>query len=85
MMTAFIAFTSIHVSVELYEGCPKSSELYLMALSRDTFARHAMYQLKELFVCLQMMLISPRCIVSFNSYGIIYIAYSLPLAFFHVI
>ena len=57
-----------------YEGCSKSSEIYLIALSRDSFERHAMRHLKELSFSLQMMLISPRCIVTLNSYGILYIS-----------
>ena len=60
----------------------KSSELYLIALSRDISERHATYYLNELAVSLKMMLISPRCVVLLNSYGILYIVYSLPLPVF---
>ena len=55
-----------HAYLLAYEGCSKSSELYLIGLSRNTFERQSIYNLKELYFSLKMMLISPPCIVLFN-------------------
>ena len=52
----------------LYEGCFKSSDLYLqvVALCRDIFWRHTMRHPKELALTLILMLILSRCTVSFK-------------------
>ena len=43
-----------------------------------------MYHSKERSFILKMMLIFPSCIVLLISYGILYIAHSIPLAYFNV-
>ena len=52
----------------VYEGYSESSEHYLIAFSRETSERHA------LSFALKMMLMYYRCIVSFNSYSMLFIA-----------
>ena len=56
-----------------YEGCSKSSGLYLVALSRDIFERHTTHHSKELSFTLIMMLIFYCCTVLFNNYSLIWV------------
>ena len=44
-----------------------------------------MHHLQELAFTFIMMLILSRCTVSFNNYNTLYMAHSIPLAYFHVI
>ena len=70
----------------LYGGCSKSSDLYLVALSRDIYERH-MHVSKELVFTSIMMLIFSHCNVLFNNCSTLYMAHSwsIPLVRFHVI
>ena len=43
-------------TVHYYEGCSKSSDLYLVALSRDFFEKHTMQHSKELVFTPMVML-----------------------------
>ena len=67
------------------KGVPKNSELYLVALSKDILEMHTIHHSKELSFTLKIMLIFLCCIVSFNSYRILYMAYSIPQTCFHEI
>ena len=67
----YINMSCGHGCMLIVRELSKSSELYLIALSRDISERHATYYLNELAVSLKMMLMSPRCVVSLNSYGIL--------------
>ena len=55
---------SIHDTI-FYKGRSKCSDLYLEALSRDIFEKHTMHHSKDLSFIFIMMLIVPRCSVSF--------------------
>ena len=69
----------------IYEGRSKSSDRYLLALSRDIFERHTMHHSNEQALTFIMMLVFSRCTVSFNNYSTIYMVHSIPLVCFHVI
>ena len=69
----------------IYEGWSKSSDRYLVALSRDIFERHTMHHSNEQGLTFIMVLIISRCNVSFNNYSTLYMVHSIPLACFHVI
>ena len=68
------------VANSIYEGCSKSSYLYLIAVWE-----YAMHHSKALTLTFIMMLIFSCCTVSFNNYSTLYMAYLIPLACFHVI
>ena len=65
-----------------YEGWSKSSDRCLVALSKDIFERHTMHHSKDQVFSFIMMLIFSRCTFSFNDYSTLYMAHSIPLAFF---
>ena len=69
----------------IYEGCSRSSDLYLVALSRDIFERPTMHHSQERDFTFIMMLIFSHCTVSFNNYSTLNMAHSIPLVCFHVI
>ena len=68
-----------------YEGLSKSSDRYVVALSRDIFERHTMHNLKEQVFTVIMMLVCSRCTVWSYKYITLYITHSITLACFHVI
>ena len=64
------------MTLYFYKGGSKCSDLYLEALARDIFEKHAMHHSKELSFIFIMMLIFSHCSVSSYSYSILYIAHS---------
>ena len=67
-----------------FERCSKSSDFYLVALSRDICERHTIYRSIEPSFSFKMMLISSRYLL-FYSNNILYIIHSIPLTCFDVI
>ena len=67
---------------DTYEGSSKSSDIYLVALSRGIFERHNMHHSREQAFTFIMMLIFSPCTVSLNNST--HYTRPTPLTCFHV-
>ena len=65
-----------------YEGCSKSSDLYLVALSIYIFESHTMHHCKELAFTFIMVHIFSLDTLSFNYYSTLYMAHSMTTGLF---
>ena len=80
-----LMLVDICIKFREYEGWSKSSDRCLVALSSGIFERHTLHHSNHLVFTFIMMLIFSRCTVSINNYSTLYMVYSIPLAFFHII